>query len=761
MGIKLKDLHEAAARFESFKQAQVQAPAEVIAEERLKLGIRNAHSFTSKSERLVVMRNAQSRAALAAPTPVVVTALGVEVDVDVGAGSDLDRSQQTQPAPLEPAVVAPAPTARLIDEPDFAPDQAPAPAGDQAASATEAHTRFVGADSAAITDIPALLSRDLASQEVAFGENDLRPIRYLHVALLAARAVGKVTVRGVVTEEGDATGFLVAPGLLLTNWHVLKTADHAEASFVAFDYEDGLDGKPKNPKLFDLDPDELFVADEALDYAFVAVTPKTAQGDALTDFGFLRLFEQTGKVDPNRRQAANIIQHPLGQPKKLVVRENYFMEPPKDRLDAGKSQNSLFYGSDTLKGSSGSPVCTDEWFVVALHRGGVPKLSVQDGKAVVMRLDGTPAREGDSRAAIAYVTNEGTRVSRIYASLREKAASGGADAVQANAALARISAVATAPRQGPVDMPTALLGIPAPISADMAGDLGGVEEIVRRKPDFFSGPGVNGYDPQFLGPDHEVPLPELSFEVSREVAKLKNSDEHVLAYRNYSVVMHARRRTAIYAAANVDGQLLWKHVVGGKMPPRPQWTFDSRIEDRFQPDDAIFSNAMQRGHLFKREDACQGESTEELDQADKHSFVITNATPMIGRFNNVEWGDLEDLITRHLEEGHKLSYFAGPIFDVEDKFFNELRPKSMVKPSGRRKGMRVPTQFWKVVAWVEEDQLKAAGFILDQADEIREHGPITEEKLEFGNYELAPIADIEARTGLRFGGLADVDTYVG
>ena len=180
------------------------------------------------------------------------------------------------------------------------------------------------------------------------------------------------------------------------------------------------------------------------------------------------------------------------------------------------------------------------------------------------------------------------------------------------------------------------------------------------------------------------------------------------------------------------------------------------MDDKYQPDDAIFSNAMQRGHLFKREDAVQGEDQAQLDQADKHSFVITNATPMIGNFNNVEWGDLEDLVSEHLQAGHRVSYFAGPIFDVEDKFFNEL--KAGVPPAQRRKGMRVPTRFWKVVAWVEGGQLQAAGFILDQSDEIREHGPITEE-IDFGSYQQTPIAAIEERTGLSFAALAAVDTY--
>ncbi|MCG2592987.1 DNA/RNA non-specific endonuclease [Ramlibacter sp. XY19] len=610
-------------------------------------------------------------------------------------------------------------------------------------------------------DAPALLRLDEATQEVAFGTNDLRPIRYLEIGLLAAKAVGKITVRGVAGEDGDATGFLVAPGLLLTNHHVLPSFEVAQASYVSFNQEDGLDGKPKSPKLFDLNPSELYVADKDLDYCFVAIAAATADGESSAQFGFLRLFEQPGKVDPNRKQAANIIQHPLGQDKRVVLRDNYFMEPPKDRLDATGEQNSLFYGADTLKGSSGSPVCTDEWFAVALHRGGVPKIELRDGKPTIIRLDNTPAREGDSRASIAYVTNEGTRVSRIYASLRGKVAAAGEQARAADAALRRIKVVAQDPlKQGPVSQTTIRLGIPEDISPDAFGM---EEKLIRRKPDFFE--GMEGYLPDFLagnGADestkrkYRIELPKLTFEAAKDAARLRDSDDIVLNYVNYSLVMNGARRTAFFAAGNVDGAVLWKNVMNRGMPKRPSWTFDPRMDDEHQPDDEIFSTAMQRGHLFKREDAVQGSTDEELERADFSSFVITNATPMIANFNNVEWGDLEDIITRHLEEGNRVSYFAGPIFSVEDKFFNQLKAGA---PAGKRKqGMRVPTEFWKIVAWVEDGKLKAAGFVLDQSDEIRAHGPITEE-IDFGEYEQTPIRSIEERTGLAMPQLRRADTF--
>src|SRR5262245_52085538 len=179
--------------------------------------------------------------------------------------------------------------------------------------------------------------------EILFRDNDLRPIRFLQIATLASRSVGRIRISdSPATEEGDATGFLIAPGLLITNWHVLKTADFAAAATIVFDDEDSLNGDPKDTKAFRLKPDELFVSDEELDYAIVAVALRTTAGVPLAQFGYLRLFEQTGKLDPTQRQAANIIQHPGGGPKKIALRDNYFHEVVPDGVDPNKQLNSIF-----------------------------------------------------------------------------------------------------------------------------------------------------------------------------------------------------------------------------------------------------------------------------------------------------------------------------------------------------------------------------------------------------------------------------------
>ncbi len=615
-----------------------------------------------------------------------------------------------------------------------------------------AATRGLGLEPAEVdTDEPdmprhAILERPLIAEEVVLRDNDLRPIRFLQLALLAARAVGRIQISySPVTEEGDATGFLVAPGLLMTNWHVLKTEDVAAAGCVIFDDEEELNGQPKQTKTFLLRPDQLFVNDQALDYAIVAVDSRTSSGVPLAQFGYFRLFEMTGKLDPTQRQLANIIQHPGGGRKKIAFRDNYIEPVLPDEADPEKALSSLYYGADTLRGSSGSPVCSDQWNVVALHRGGVPATKVIDGKRVVMRLDGTPAQEGDSPDKIRYEKNEGTRVSRIYYSLREKKSAGDRAAITA---LEWISAVSSDPRSGPINLPTTPILLP---TLTLPQD-GGAEEIVRRKNSAFK--DATGYSSVFLG-EFEIPLPRETSEVQHELAPLKNSDETELKYDHYSLKMNRERRTAFFVACNVDGPQLWSNHGMGALPDRPDWSYDPRMDESFQPDDAIFSPSLPRGHLFKREDAVWGSDEPAMRRSDRHSFTVTNATPMIYNFNNVEWGNLEDIVTRECAKGNKVSYFTGPIFRSTDPFYNELRRK--VELSELHKGMRVPQSFWKIVAWVEDSKLKAAGFILHQTDEIEEHGPIPE--INFDTYRPRPITEIEQATGLRFPELVLVDTY--
>src|SRR5262249_4847912 len=143
-----------------------------------------------------------------------------------------------------------------------------------------------------------------------------------------------------------------------------------------------------------------------LDFALVAV----AGGDALTPFGYCPLIPREGKIligDP-----INIIQHPMGEMKQIVVRANRLLDlPNKAALDL-----YAHYEADTEPGSSGSPVFNDQWDVVALHHSGVPDTDKQGN---LRGIDGKPWRNGDDPERLKWIGNEGIRVSRLVAFIKD------------------------------------------------------------------------------------------------------------------------------------------------------------------------------------------------------------------------------------------------------------------------------------------------------------------------------------------------------
>ncbi|MER5572847.1 endonuclease [Streptomyces massasporeus] len=250
---------------------------------------------------------------------------------------------------------------------------------------------------------PESFTNEVLGLERLIGRNNLTPVAFLEEGVQAARSVGRVTISG--PGGGHGTGFLVSASLLLTNNHVLRDAQVAARSTVAFAFQDGVDGSPLTPAVFQLEPARFFVTDRALDYSLVAVAPRGAQGEELSSFGRLVLSDAQGKVVIG--EFVNIIQHPRGEPKQLALRDNQIV----DLLE-----RFLHYESDTREGSSGSPVFNDQWEVVALHHSAVPQT---DGEGRPLSVDGVVWQPEMGDQQLAWRANEGVRISRVLRALHE------------------------------------------------------------------------------------------------------------------------------------------------------------------------------------------------------------------------------------------------------------------------------------------------------------------------------------------------------
>ncbi len=567
--------------------------------------------------------------------------------------------------------------------------------------------------------------------------SDLMPIRYFALGNLAARPVGRIHIDlGPRVGEGYATGFLVAPGVLLTNWHVLNSASAAMAATISFGAEDDIKGLPETAKVFELRPADLFVADQALDFALVGVKPLAIDGRTpITDYGFLRLFPQTGKI--TRDEYATIVQHPRGRQKHVAVRNNRIVVYVYDAESKAPDNNFLYYETDTLPGSSGAPVFSDQFFVVALHRRGVPKTKVVKGKPIVLRKDGKPATEQDAASDIDYVANEGVRVSSILERLELLASTDPKVEAAKQAVLDAAGTVAEGPFATEVAPINRLTETPA---------LGTDEfEIVRRKVSSFA--NAPGYDEDWL-PGYTIPTPSPSAALEKELAlRTDGVDDWLLPFNHFSTAVHAVRRMPVFAAVNIDGKA---KATLGAMPPRPSWSYDPRISDEHQMDDSLFSSMLQRGHMAARDFVYWGS---DASTADIHSFTLSNVCPQIGAFNgNKEWSKLErNIITLATGIKKHLSVFMGPILGKQDPLYDDLRSPDSDATVGT--GIRLPLKFWYIVMWVDGDALQVRSYILDQSDDIKAAGEL---ELDLAKPELVletTIPKIEKLTRLSFNGL--------
>ncbi|CAN5669588.1 DNA/RNA non-specific endonuclease [soil metagenome] len=552
-----------------------------------------------------------------------------------------------------------------------------------------------------------------------------RPIARI-VELLSNNRVG----------EGFATGFTLAPGLLMTNWHVFAQPGDATGCGGQFGYERNEAGLLDSGVVFELDPQSFFLSDEELDIALVGIKKAVAIGSgALSDYGSVRLIPAQGKILVGH--PISVIQHPDGRHKHWAVRQNKLvLEPKGDDL-------FISYTTDTLGGSSGSPAFNFDWELVAIHHSGVPR--VENGK--ILTRSGAEWKPGMPDTDIDWVANEGARVSKIHGYLKQIELQ---DATQ-QSLLAKLVSESTDPvLSGEIGLTSEANSVPVAGQRDhfmnitvngTANFYLGKEENRATGNSWFNPPDTAtpgiiavekklkfdadyahrpGYVSTFL-PGFEVPRPTAPLE---EVVKV-GTKTRVLKYHHYSLVMHEDRRLAMWTAANVDYSPAkrWrnrKDFGGETWKPDPRIPIESQIEDlEFYEPAAKFD----RGHIVRRDDVAWGQTKKGEEFGNSDSYHWTNCTPQHEGFNRDAfdyqglWGQLENHIAK--EAGflkNVLILFAGPVLDSNDPS----------RDFGSGIEVQVPMVFWKIVVAVEEQNqehtLRAYGFVLDQTDAIEEYG---------------------------------------
>lgn len=677
------------------------------------------------------------------------------------------------------------------------------------AEAVDATIRRLAAGSTAQPE--GLVAREIApsvaAPEKVWGDTvDFVNVSFLERGARVARAVGRVSFRN---ETPVGSGFLIGNGLFLTNHHVIPSAEFARRLAIDFDYELDLAGNRRSVTRFLLDT-SVFVTDpdsqDGLDYTVIAIGERLQGTLSLETFGWNGL---SGASDKHMLgEFANIVQHPSGRFKEVVLRENRLV---------GRFDNALHYVADTEPGSSGALVCNSEWRAIALHHWGAPWREV-------FGEDGTPARTD---------INEGIRISAIVKDLRARLPE------FPSAARDRIAAALDLGEQ-----PEVYPATPDPDNRPHAGNPAGqaprIDETGRVSwtipleisvqipglatapakplpPGPSTAPAVppgpaeaanryrdrGGYKRGFL-PGFDIPLPALGQAIRGQAAKNKfaeaGDDPHELKYHHFSVVMNARRKLAFFTACNIDGASA-KGIDRKTKTVKPldpdstglealasdaeadTWRSDDRIGpaeytgSSFYDKQAIpgfpnpndkhrIARMFQKGHLVRRLDPCWGDDDIAL-QAEEDSFHWTNCSPQVGFFNQGTasstisgtgggqlWRAVENYVLRNaVVEKQRVTSFTGPIFTDNDRSY---------------RGVKVPDRFFKVTLWVENGQLRSLAMIADQkrvievwpealftGGEALAAAEAFMDKNELDKVEdfLSTIAAIEAATHLSFGEL--------
>lgn len=187
----------------------------------------------------------------------------------------------------------------------------------------------------------------------------------------------------------QGTGFLVGPGVVLTNYHVmeplLKGTATAKSFACRFDHKVLADGSiqqglpvllhsdgvlahsPYTPEEYAGNPDKALPSESQLDYALLRLERDLGSEHLSTPESPRRGWETLPAAAPQYKpdQGIIIVQHPRGIPMKIAIDTNSV-------VGVNGNGTRVRYRTNTEGGSSGSPVLSMEGSLLALHHYGDP-----------------------------------------------------------------------------------------------------------------------------------------------------------------------------------------------------------------------------------------------------------------------------------------------------------------------------------------------------------------------------------------------------
>lgn len=273
-----------------------------------------------------------------------------------------------------------------------------------------------------------------AGAEAVWGQNNLISAHFLTEGSEVQKAVAMVTLKvshaGLPAGNGWGSGFLVANSLFMTNNHVIPNESFCDKVNMQFMYQDNYNSQPAiSSEFFETNESSFFHTNASLDYTIVRLKRNpfrftfnpafrsvrmwdTSDGEAerrsneFADTEQIAALQELNDViarrapitslDPSRIMyllgytpgskygfvrlrptvsypiglRLNVIQHPQGRKKEVVVQQNELRDV---------HTNIIHYYSDTDYGSSGSPVFNNTWDLMALHHAREPAESANEG----------------------------------------------------------------------------------------------------------------------------------------------------------------------------------------------------------------------------------------------------------------------------------------------------------------------------------------------------------------------------------------------